>query len=84
MPTLNSGQDYVNRIHEEVAALERELQGDVPARLTRIAQTLGIPDHLALAAVYRAARRSGLTIEQFENDVEQVLFSRVPSNGARE
>jgi hypothetical protein len=55
--------DYIARVREEVANLEREL-AEAGARddLNAIAGRLGLPSDLAIAAVFRAGRRSGLTL----------------------
>jgi hypothetical protein len=55
--------DYVGRVREEVAVLEREL-GERGAReeLEKIAGRLELAPEVALAAVFRAGRRSGLSL----------------------
>jgi hypothetical protein len=55
--------DYVGRVREEVAVLERELaERGAREDLEKIAQRLGLAPEMALAAVFRAARRSGLSV----------------------
>jgi hypothetical protein len=66
--------DYVGRVREEIAVLEREL-GERGARdqLEKIAQRLDLAPELALAAVFRAARRSGLTVRLMLTEIGNQL-----------
>jgi hypothetical protein len=66
--------DYVGRVREEVAVLEREL-GERGARedLEKIAQRLGLAPEVALAAVFRAARRSGLSVRLMLTEIGNQL-----------
>jgi hypothetical protein len=66
--------DYVGRVREEVAVLEREL-GERGAReeLEKIAQRLGLAPETALAAVFRAARRSGLSVRLMLTEIANQL-----------
>lgn len=66
--------DYIGRVQEEVAALQAEL-GERGAReeLAKVAERLGLPAELALAAVYRAARRSGLTLRLMLTELNNQL-----------
>ncbi len=68
--------EYLQRVREELATLQNELRtGDVRERVQAASQALGIPEDLGLAAMYRAARRSGLTLAQFLRDLERALGS---------
>jgi len=72
-----TGEEYLNRVREEVATLEDDLAGQrVRARIQQASRGLGVPDDLGLAAIYRAARRSGLTLTQFLGDLEQAIAAR--------
>ena len=66
--------DYVGRVREEVAVLEREL-GERGARddLGKISERLDLPPEVALAAVFRAARRSGLTVRLMLTEIANQL-----------
>jgi hypothetical protein len=66
--------DYVGRVQEEVAALQAEL-GEAGAReaLTKAVERLGLPPEVALAAIFRAARRSGLTLRLMVTEINNQL-----------
>jgi len=68
------GQEYIDRVREEVATLQSELQDDrVRERIEGASKALGVPEELGLAAFYRAARRSGLSLTQFLGDLERAI-----------
>jgi hypothetical protein len=72
--TIAAEHDYVGRVREEIVALEAELgERGVRDALTATAATLGLPPELALAAIYRAARRSGLSMRLMLAEVEGQL-----------
>lgn len=55
--------DYIARVREEVTDLERELaETGTREALAVVAARLAVPSDLALAAIFRAGRRSGLTL----------------------
>lgn len=66
--------DYLGRVREEVVALQAELgeRGAVDD-LAVLSDRLGLPKELALAAVYRAARRSGLTLRLMLTEMKNQL-----------
>ncbi len=69
-------REYLGRVREEIATLEEELRsGDVRERVQAVSRALEVPEDLGLAAIYRAARRSGLTLAQFLTDLERALES---------
>ena len=73
---MNIGQDYLDRVREEIATLESELQEDrLRARIHDASHALGTSEEIGLAAIYRAARRSGLSLSQFLSDLERTLPS---------
>ena len=74
---LTPGQEYIDRVREEVATLQSELQGDrVRERVEAASRALGVPEELGLAAIYRAARRSGLSLTQFISDLERAISAQ--------
>lgn len=72
--TSQPGQEYLGRVRDELATLEAELSDDrVRERLGAVVQALRIPEELGLAAIYRAARRSGLSLSQFLSELERAV-----------
>jgi hypothetical protein len=66
--------DFVGRVAEEVRDLQREVQeAGVSEALAQVSERLSLPPELALAAIYRAARRSGLTVRQMLADITAQL-----------
>jgi hypothetical protein len=61
--SIAAEHDYIGRVREEIGTLEADLK-ERGARddLAKVARQLDLPDDLALAAIYRAARRSGLSL----------------------
>ncbi len=69
--------DYLGGLQESVKNLNRDLsEPGVREGITRLGDTLGLPEDITLAALYREARRNGYTlklmIEELERQVEQV------------
>lgn len=68
--------DYVGRVQEEVRALEADLkERGARDELGRVAQRLNLAEDLALAALFRAARRSGLSLRLMLTEVNNQLDS---------
>lgn len=66
--------DYLGRVREEIVALQAELgERGVVDDLAMLSDRLGLPKELALAAVYRAARRSGLTLRLMLTEMKNQL-----------
>ncbi len=66
--------DYVGRVREEIGTLESDLrERGLRDELTRVAERLGLPPELALAAIYRAARRSGLSLRLMVTEINNQL-----------
>lgn len=66
--------DYVMRVQEEVRDLEKEMnEPGVRDGLTRVTERLGLPADLATAAIFRAARRSGLTMRLMLTEINGQL-----------
>jgi hypothetical protein len=66
--------DYVGRVREEVGTLEADLsERDARAELARTVERLGVPSELALAAIYRAARRSGISLRLMLTEINGQL-----------
>jgi hypothetical protein len=66
--------DYVGRVHEEIQTLEQELADQtLRADLAKVAARLGLESDLALAAIFRASRRSGLSLRLMVAEVNGQL-----------
>ncbi len=66
--------DYVGRVREEIGTLESDLrEHGLRDELTRVAERLNLPPELALAAIYRAARRSGLSLRLMVTEINNQL-----------
>jgi hypothetical protein len=66
--------DYVGRVREEINALEKDLQErGAREELDKVVQRLNLPNELALAAIYRAARRSGLSLRLMLTELNNQL-----------
>lgn len=67
--------DYLAGLREAVSALNRDLaEPAVRPGIERVAAALGLPEDVALAALYRESRRNGysikLMIEELERQIE--------------
>jgi hypothetical protein len=66
--------DYVERVREEIAGLSGDLsERGVSEDLAAVVRRLGLPEELALAALYRAARRSGISLRLLLTEITSQL-----------
>jgi hypothetical protein len=66
--------DYIARVQEEQSTLAAELaEVGLAERIATIGQQLGLNEQLALAAVFRASRRSGLSLTLMVNELTAQL-----------
>lgn len=66
--------DLVGRVREESAQIEQELgEPGVRDSLRATAERIGVPQELALAAFFRAAKRSGYTLRLLLEEVNRQL-----------
>lgn len=66
--------DYVGRVREEIGTLEADLsERGLRDDLNKLAERLNLPTELALAALFRAARRSGLSLRLMVTEINNQL-----------
>lgn len=76
--------DFVARVREEVELLQRELgESGVSEGIRAMAERLQLPDGLALAALYRSAKRSGYTLKLLTEELKRQLEAEAASELSR-
>ena len=66
--------DYIRGLRESVGALERDLgEAGVREGVARIAETLGLAEDVALAALYRESKRNGYTLKLMIDELERQI-----------
>lgn len=75
--------DHLAGLREAVSALDRDLaESGVREGVRRIAESLGLPEDIALAAIYRESRRNGYNLHLMIQELEaQIELARRAAGG---
>lgn len=77
--------DFAGRVREEVDVIEKELaEPGVADGVRATAERLQLPADLALAALFRAAKRSGYTLRVFLEEVNRQLDAQSAAEPSRQ